>query len=310
MTRFSSSRRQLLKQAAHVSAAALAASTLPGCMTMDNSKPLYRVSLAQWSLNRRFWSGEADPMDFARIARQEFGFDGIEYVNQFYFENLSDQLVKDLRNRADSEGVESLLIMVDREGALGDPDPEARRQSVENHHRWADAARQLGCHSIRVNAQSSGTYEEQMQRAADGLVQLAEYCEPLGLNVLVENHGELSSNASWLTGVMDLADHARVGTLPDFGNFIIDRDAGEEYDKYQGVKELMPYARAVSAKSYSFDESGRSIEIDFERMMKIVVEAGYDGWVGIEYEGDKHSEAEGIRLTRDLLLSVEKQLRT
>ena len=199
----------------------------------------------------------------------------------------------------------SLLIMIDGEGALGAPTEADRKQTVDNHKKWADAAHALGCHSIRVNAQSQGSYDEQRERAADGLVKLAEYCEPLGLNVLVENHGGLSSNARWLSQVMETANHPRVGTLPDFGNFTINRETGESYDKYQGVRELMPYAKAVSAKSYAFDAQGNETSIDFHRMMDIVMAVGYSGWVGVEYEGDKHSEAEGIILTRDLLRSIK-----
>lgn len=305
MARFSPRRRQLLKQATQLSAAALAVSTLPGCMTTNNAQSRYQISLAQWSLHRRFFGGE-DPRNFAQISRREFDISGIEYVNQFYKENLSNSLVADLRQRAEGEGVQSLLIMIDGEGALGAPEKQARQQTVDNHKKWADAARELGCHSIRVNAQSEGSYDEQLERAADGLVMLAEYCDPLGLNVLVENHGGLSSNARWLSQVMEAANHPRVGTLPDFGNFVIDRETGEEYDKYEGVRELMPYAKAVSAKSFAFDDQGRETGIDFERMMGIVLAAGYSGWVGVEYEGDKHSEAEGIRLTRDLLERIRQ----
>lgn len=297
-------RRQLLKRAVQLSAATAAASVFPGCALLGTGDS-YRLSLAQWSLHRRFFGGDADPKEFAQIARREFDIGGIEYVNQFYKDSLSDRLIADLRDRAAGEGVQSLLIMVDGEGALGAPDKSARQQTVENHKKWADAAHQLGCHSIRVNAQSQGNYEEQKQQAADGLVMLAEYCEPLGLNVLVENHGGLSSNARWLSQVMETAKHPRVGTLPDFGNFVIDRDTGESYNRYQGVRELMPYAKAVSAKSYAFNEQGQETTIDFPRMMDIVLAVGYDGWVGVEYEGDKHSEAEGIRLTRDLLLDIK-----
>ncbi|WP_341936818.1 sugar phosphate isomerase/epimerase family protein [Marinimicrobium sp. C2-29] len=297
-------RRQLLKRALQLSAAATAATAFPGCALLGGGEP-YRLSLAQWSLHRRFFGGDADPREFAQIARREFDIDGIEYVNQFYKETLSDRLIADLRNRAAGEGVQSLLIMVDGEGALGAPDEKAREQTVDNHKKWADAAHQLGCHSIRVNAQSEGSYDEQKQRAADGLVKLAEYCEPLGLNVLVENHGGLSSNARWLSQVMETAKHPRVGTLPDFGNFVIDRETGEEYNRYRGVRELMPYAKAVSAKSYAFNEQGQETTINFQRMMDIVLAVGYSGWVGVEYEGDKHSEAEGIRLTRDLLLDIK-----
>ncbi len=304
MDKIQPGRRQLLKRAVQLSAAATAATAFPGCALLGGSEP-YRLSLAQWSLHRRFFGGDADPREFAQIARREFDIEGIEYVNQFYKETLSDRLIADLRNRAAGEGVQSLLIMVDGEGALGAPDEKAREQTVDNHKKWADAAHQLGCHSIRVNAQSEGSYDEQKQRAADGLVKLAEYCEPLGLNVLVENHGGLSSNARWLSQVMETAKHPRVGTLPDFGNFVIDRETGEEYNRYRGVRELMPYAKAVSAKSYAFNEQGQETTINFQRMMDIVLAVGYSGWIGVEYEGDNHSEAEGIRLTRDLLLDIK-----
>lgn len=271
-------------------------------------KPLFRISLAQWSLNRAFFGGKYDPLDFARVAREKFGIEAIEYVNQFYFKTLNEALVKELRERADSEGVTSLLIMVDGEGHLGAPDEQARQKAVENHYRWADAAHALGCHSIRVNAHSEGSWDEQMKLAADGLSRLAEYCSPLGLNVLVENHGGLSSNAEWLSGVMKLAGHEAVGTLPDFGNFVIDRETGESFDRYRGVEMLMPFARAVSAKSHDFDDDGNETTTDFRRMMEIVLNAGYSGWVGIEYEGDRLSEKEGIVKTRDLLLRVHEQL--
>lgn len=274
---------------------------------LAGDQPMFRISLAQWSLNRAFFSGALDTLDFARVARETFGIEAVEYVNQFYFDTLDDKLVAELRRRADSEGVASLLIMVDGEGDLGNPDASARKQAVENHYRWADAARALGCHSIRVNASSSGSWDEQMKLAADGLNSLADYCTGLGLNVLVENHGGLSSNASWLTGVMKLADNEAVGTLPDFGNFVINRETGESYDRYKGMAELMPYAKAVSAKSYDFDEDGNETTIDYARIMDIVVDAGYNGWVGIEYEGDTLPEEEGIRKTRRLLERVRKQ---
>ena len=303
MDRLNTGRRQFLKQAAILTTAA-AVSALPGCGNLTGSRRHFDISLAQWSLHRRFFSGEASPDEFATIARDEFDIGGVEYVNQFYKDRLSDALINTLKTRADNAGVRSLLMMIDDEGAIGAASEAQRQQTVDNHKKWADAARELGCHSIRVNAQSEGSYDEQRERAADGLVKLAEYCDPLGLNVIVENHGGLSSNARWLSQVMETAHHPRVGTLPDFGNFVIDRDTGESYDRYQGVRELMPYAKAVSAKSYAFNEQGQETSIDFPRMMDIVMATGYSGWVGVEYEGEKHSEAEGIRLTRDLLRSL------
>ena len=299
-------RRQFITQSA-VAGAALASPSFASKVLAGEGKP-FKISLAQWSLNRAFFGGDLDVLDFARIARKKFDIGAIEYVNQFYFKTLDDSLVADLRQRADDQGVKSLLIMVDGEGALGDSNDKARRVAVENHHRWADAARALGCHSIRVNASSAGSWDEQMKLAADGLNQLAGYCEKLGLNVLVENHGGLSSNAEWLTGVMKLADNPHVGTLPDFGNFIIDRETGESYDRYQGMAELMPYAKAVSAKSYGFDEEGNETTMDYARILGIVAGAGYHGWVGIEYEGDDHSEEEGIVKTKQLLERIRGDL--
>lgn len=275
---------------------------------LAGEKHLFKISLAQWSLHKSFFEGVYDPIDFARIARGKFGIKAIEYVNQFYFDTLNDKLVNELRKRADGEGVISNLIMIDGEGNLGDPDKNSRKKAVENHYRWADAAHVLGCQSIRVNAGSAGSWDEQMKLAADGLSSLADYCQKLDLNVLVENHGGLSSNAKWLAGVMTLADHEGVGTLPDFGNFTIDRETGESYDRYLGTEELMPFAKAVSAKTYDFDIQGNETTIDYPRIMGIVAKAGYSGWVGIEYEGDTLTEEEGILKTRQLLERVRDQL--
>lgn len=302
------SRRKFLQHTAALAAASYAGTHTAFGFAGDKKPRLFQYSLAQWSLHRGFQSGKYKAVDFAKIAKQQFGFTGIEYVNQFYFDSLSDKLIKELHTTAQGEGVESLLIMIDREGALGDPDPNARKQSVQNHYKWADAAHALGCHSIRVNAESAGTYDEQMKAAADGLNQLAAYCEKLKLNVIVENHGGLSSNGKWLAGVMQLADNPRVGTLPDFGNFTINKETGEKYDIYLGVKELMPYAKAVSAKAYNFNNDGIEPDIDFFQMMKIVRDADYRGWIGIEYEGDKVSEEEGIAMTHKLLRRAEQKL--
>lgn len=271
--------------------------------------PAFEISLAQWSLHRRLFKRKGEPLDaldFAAAARG-FGIGAIEYVNAFFFDKAEDMTyLGELKKRASDEGVRSLLIMVDREGALGDADGAARTKAVDNHRKWIDAARFLGCHSIRVNAQSSGTYEEQLDRAADGLGRVVEIGDDAGINVIVENHGGLSSNGSWLSSLIEKVGHERCGTLPDFGNFRIE---GEEwYDRYQGVTELMPYARAVSAKSYDFDEAGNETTIDFERMMKIVTAAGYDGHVGIEYEGSRLSEDDGIIATRRLLERIRDSM--
>ena len=192
--------------------------------------------------------------------------------------------------------------MCDGEGNIGDPDSNKRTQAVENHYKWAEAAQYLGCHSIRVNARSFGTYDDQIELATDGLRRLTEFCDTLNINTIVENHGGLSSNGKWLSAVMEKVDHPRVGTLPDFGNFKLEED--KWYDRYNGMREIMPYAKAVSAKSHEFDKHGNETGTDYFKMMKIVLNAGYHGYVGIEYEGTRHSEMEGIQLTLELLKKV------
>ena len=262
-----------------------------------------------------------DHMDFYDITKNKFGLSAVEYVNTFFFDKAKDKIyLNEMKMRADDLGIESLLIMCDNEGSLGDPDPIARTKAVENHYKWAEAAKLLVCHSIRVNAylteslhgtllgdySTTGSYENQINLAADGLRRLTEYGDTLGINTIVENHGGLSSNGQWLAAVMEKVDHPRVGTLPDFGNF---RIQGEEwYDRYKGVEELMPYAKAVSAKSHDFDSQGNEINTDYYKMMKIVLDAGYSGYVGIEYEGSKLDEMPGIQATKDLLEKVRDSL--
>ena len=267
----------------------------------------FQISLAQWSLHRTLFAGDLDPLDFPAVARDRYGLGAVEYVNQFFMDRARDQAwLARLRRGAEAAGVRSLLIMVDGEGALGDPDAGGRAQAVENHRKWLDAASSLGCHSIRVNARSSGSREEQARLAADGLRRVCEHAEPHELNVLVENHGGLSSDGAWLAGVIERTDHPLAGTLPDFGNFQIGE--GQWYDRYRGVRELMPHAKAVSAKSHAFDAQGRETGTDYRRMMRIVLDAGYRGYVGIEYEGDGLSEHDGIIATRDLLRRVRTEL--
>lgn len=291
----------------HHSAAA-AAVAVAGCASSPKTpaEP-FEISLAEWSLHRELRANNLTNLDFPRVAHQDYGIDAVELVNQFMMDKATDSAyLRELKTRADNEGVRILLIMCDGEGELGDPDPAQRRQAVLNHHKWADAAKFLGCHSIRVNAGTGGTgsFEDQQQRAADGLAQLTAYCTPLGLNCIVENHGGLSSNGQWLAGVMRKVNRPNCGTLPDFGNFQI--VPGEWYDRYQGVEEMMPFAKAVSAKTYDFDEAGYCVETDYPRMMKIVRDSGYRGYVGIEYEGDKLSEARGIQATKLLLERIRE----
>ena len=271
---------------------------------LEGSKDPFKISLAQWSWHRRLRGQEQpkmDNLDFAQEAASK-GINAIEYVNQFFKDKATDtKYLAEMKKRAKDNGVKSLLIMCDGEGNLGDSNPQRRTQAIENHYKWLEAARYLGCHSIRVNAKSSGSYEEQLKLAADGLRRLSEYATVYKLNVIVENHGGLSSNGDWLDGVIKKVDLPNCGTLPDFGNF------PPEIDRYDAVETLMPYAKAVSAKSYDFDENGDDTRIDYYRMMKIVLVAGYHGYVGIEYEGKNLSEDDGIVATKRLLEKIQKQ---
>jgi len=291
-------RREFLKQSAALAAAATFA--IPAFAVQK--APLFKISIAEWSLHKTLFGKKLDHLDFAKTAKEEFGIDGVEYVNQFFKDKAKDEkYLAEMKKRCDDLGVKSLLIMIDGEGKLGDADEKKRIQSVENHYKWVEAAKYLGCHSIRVNAASDGTYDEQLDRAADGLRRLSEFGAKHGLNVIVENHGGLSSNGQWLASVMKKVNLPNCGTLPDFGNF-------HDYDRYKGVTETMPFAKAVSAKSHDFDADGNETKTDYFKMMKIVLDAGYRGYVGIEYEGSKLDEMAGIRATLKLLQRCQEKL--
>ena len=277
----------------------------------------FKISLAQWSLNKAFFSGELDHLDFAKKTVEDFEIDAIEYVNQFFKDKANDKTYLDEMNkRANDHGVTQLLIMVDGEGGLGDLDDSKRKEAVENHYKWVEAAKHLGCHSIRVNAYGEGSAEEVAKAAVDGLGSLATFAKDYDLNVIVENHGGYSSDGSWLSGVMTSIDLPNCGTLPDFGNFCLERDPSKpwaencikEYDRYQGVEELMRHAKAVSAKTHDFGPDGSESHTDYMKMMKIVQDAGYKGYVGIEYEGSSLSADEGILATKRLLEKVGNAL--
>jgi sugar phosphate isomerase/epimerase len=261
-------------------------------------------------LHKTLRAGKLDNLDFAKTTKMDYGIEAIEYVNQFWKDKAKDTAyVAELKKRAEDLGVKTLLIMCDGEGNLGDSDDAKRTTAVENHYKWVEAAKELGCHSIRVNAASNRSlpFEEQQKLAADGLRRLSEFAAPHGLNVIVENHGGLSSNGAWLAGVMKLVDRKNCGTLPDFGNFRVSNN--EDYDRYKGVDELMPFAKAVSAKSHDFDAEGNETATDYFRMMEIVVKKhGYHGYCGIEYEGSKLSEPEGIIATKKLLQRVLEKM--
>ena len=325
MTTETPSRRNFLKLAAAAAAASPFSFALQAAEEKAKKKA-FKISLAEWSLNKHMFKKDGyepmDHLDFCKVARG-LGIDGVEYVNQMFADKAEDQAyLAEMKSRQDGEGVKGLLIMCDREGNLGDPNTEKRAQTIQNHLKWLDAAATLGCHSIRVNAASDPklTYEEQMQHAADGLHGLCEEAAKRDLFVVVENHGGLSSNGQWLTGVMKMANHEKVGILPDFGNFYTNRNTGELYNPYKGLREFMPWVKkAVSAKAYDWDtgagefytedlREGREMTLDFKRLIQIVVDAGYDVYIGIEYEGDKHQPMCGIARTKKALEDLRSMI--
>ena len=296
-------RRWFLRTGAAAAGAGLALGRgFSSVLAADAKAPLFKISLAEWSIHKALQQGKMKNLEFPAFAKG-CGIDAVEYVNQFFKDKArNEKYLTKLKKRCSDEGVESVLIMCDGEGHLGDPDAAKRKQAVENHHQWVEAAKFLGCHSIRVNAHSTGTREEQAKLAADGLRQLSEFAAPHKINVIVENHGGLSSDGAWLVDVMKRVDLPNCGTLPDFGNF-------HEYDRYKGCAELMPYAKGVSAKTHEFNDAGDEVRTDYKKMMKIVLDAGYHGYVGIEWEGSNpQDEREGIMLTKKLLERVRDEL--
>ncbi|MBT8299219.1 MAG: sugar phosphate isomerase/epimerase [Maribacter sp.] len=285
----------------------------------DATEPFFKLSLAQWSINKMIRNDSVDPYSFAEKAKK-WGFTGLEYVSQLYPADLENNeysaeaistFVEKSNAEAKKHGMQNVLIMIDRQGNLAVSDAAERKAAVERHFKWVDAAAAMGCHSIRVNLAGSDIPEEWMANSIDGLTQLATYAKDKNINIIVENHGGLSSNGAMLAEVMTKVNMDNCGTLPDFGNFCIKRSptgCDEAYDKYKGVKELMVHAKAVSAKSHDFDEAGNETEIDYTRILQTVKDAGYTGFIGVEYEGNILSEEEGIIATRDLLLSAAKKV--
>lgn len=288
--------------------------------TMEKAQPFFKLSLAQWSIHKMIFDEGTDPYTFAKKAK-DWGFSGLEYVSQLYNPELekadySDEAMAAFVEKSNAEakkyGLRNVLIMIDGQGNLAVSNAAERNASVERHYKWVDAAAAMGCHSIRVNLAGSEVPDEWKANSIDGLTKLATYAKDKNINILVENHGGLSSNAAMLAEVMKSVNMPNCGTLPDFGNFCIERSetgCAEMYDIYKGVSELMPYAKAVSAKSHDFDDTGNEREIDYVKMLQIVKDAGYTGFIGVEYEGSELGEEAGILATRELLLDAAKQIK-
>lgn len=286
------SRRNFLKELGLVAAGLTVA---PQLDLLAAKREWFKISLAQWSLHRTLYNGDLKNIDFPEFTANTFDIRAVEYVNQFFKDKAKDMTyLKDLNNRAKDNGVTNVLIMVDGEGNLGDADETKRIQAVEDHYKWIDAANFLGCKAIRVNAAGQGSKEEVKDQVVKSLSTLADYGKSGKINVIVENHGGISSHGDWLADVLKTVGKKNCGSLPDLGNFY-------EYDRYQGVADLMPYAKGVSAKTNVFDENGNERVIDYARMMDIIKQAKFKGYIGIEYEGSELSEIEGVKATKRLL---------
>lgn len=289
-------RRNLLKGTAVVPGLAAAGSWARPAAAQRK----FRISLAEWSVHRAIRSRLITNLDFPRVAREQFGIEGLEFVNGLW-EAPTQDYVRRLKSNMQQTDTRGVLIMCDGEGMMGHSDRAVRMKAAESHRKWVDAAAELGCHSIRTNMYpdkqpaTPAEIETFIKNCAESFTDLCEYARPRKLNVIIENHGGISSDPDVVVRLMKAVNLPNFGTLPDFGNF------PKEIDRYEAVRKLMPYAKGVSFKCYDFGPDGRETTIDMDRMMKVVLEAGYDNWVGIEYEGDRLTEFEGIQAAKRFL---------
>ncbi|MFT7172372.1 MAG: sugar phosphate isomerase/epimerase [Paracoccaceae bacterium] len=260
------------------------------------AEDLFNISLAQWSNHKALKGGKMINMDWPEYTKKTYDILGLEYVNQFFKDKAKDmKYLGELKKRVSDLGMHNILIMVDGEGSLGAGTNEGRQKTIDNHKKWVTAAKYLGCHSIRVNSHGEGTDDdEKAANCVKGLGGLATFAEDHQINVIVENHGGLSSNGTWMAKVLKDVGLDNCGSLPDFGNF-------HGYDRYKGMEELMPYAKGVSAKSHDFGDDGEETKTDFTKMLSIMLKHKYHGYVGVEYEGKTLSEDDGIKATKVLL---------
>ena len=288
----------------------------PSITSNPLKKSQIKISLAEWSIHRAIRAGKIDHLDFPLIAKRDYGISAVEYVNGLFGGTKMDfkeaaknkDYLTELLKRSKDAGVFNHLLMVDDEGPLALPDDKVRLASVDDHKKWIEAAKFLGCLTVRVNLHGDGTSDAKKTASIDSLGRLGDFAKPLNLNIVVENHGHESSNGVWVADVMKQVNRSNVGTLPDFGNFCLSEDWGttqgeckDYYDRYKGVQEMLPFAKGVSAKTYDFDNNGEQPKMDYKRLIDIVKASGFSGYIGVEFEGNTQPEEEGIRKTKALL---------
>jgi sugar phosphate isomerase/epimerase len=288
----------------------------PTLKAMMAQKSGLEISLAEWSYHRSIESGKIDHLDFAIKAKNDFGIGAVEYVNglfgskkrNFRDAGKSHKYLAEMLKRSTDVGVVNHLVMVDEEGDLAGLVEKDRLKAIEDHKKWLDAAKYLGCRTVRVNLHGEGSTEDKKKVSVDSLGRLGELAASMNLNIVVENHGSDSSKGFWIASIMKEVNKPNVGTLPDFGNFCITHPWGttqdgcdNEYDRYKGVEEMLPFAKGVSAKTYDFNNKGEQPLIDYKKMLDIVKAGGFKGYIGIEFEGNTQDETEGIKKTKALL---------
>ena len=312
-------------------AAAGIASAIPSFLKANINAPdlPFKLALSQFSLASQFWTKQLDPLDFPQKTIKTFGIPGLDYCSMFFADKAKDAtFLNELKKRALDNGCYNLRIMIDGEGVLGDLNNDIRNKAIENHYKWIDAAATLGCPMIRVNVEGEGDHNEVAKAATESLQKLLEYGRKSNIDIIVENHVGISCNGAWLAAVMKQVNSKHCGTLADFGNFCVNRTkpptndiAGymqtkcvEEYDRYKGIEELMPFAKGVHAKTHVFDANGNDTETDFAKMFSIIKASGFKGWVSVEYEGgvikmytkdDKYLDDDaGVLATKKLIEKV------
>jgi sugar phosphate isomerase/epimerase len=276
----------------------------------------FELSLAEWSLHRSIRAGKMDHLDFPLIAKKTYGISAVEYVNGLFGGTKMDfkeaaknsTYLNELLKRSKDAGVFNHLLMVDDEGSLAVPEDIERLKAVDDHKKWIEAAKLLGCLTVRVNLHGDGAPDAKKVASIDSLSRLGDFAKTMQINIVTENHGHESSNGAWVADVMKQVNKPNVGTLPDFGNWCLSDDWGDTqgeckdyYDRYQGIKEVLPYAKGVSAKTYDFDSNGEQPKMDYKRLIGLVKDSGFKGYIGIEFEGNNQTEDEGIRKTKLLL---------
>lgn len=269
------SRRNFLEKSLIIGASGLVAPSLLNLSKVQATPKLIKddISLAQWSLVDEIRAGQWKTLDFPRIAREDLGINGIEFVNTL-FEVPTMNYLNKLKKNAEDHGVAMVLIMVDDEGDGCSPTKEGRRQFEINHRKWVDAAHYLGCHAIRTNCRGPKNVlkEDALKWAAETYNMLLEYAVPAKISVVVENHGGLSNDPDWMVALMKEVNNLYFGTYPDW------RQPGDDFDNYDYLLKTLPYAGGMSYRNQPTEELTA-------KMIKLSKDSGYRGWYGIESSG-------------------------